>query len=82
MGVYFLVIEEELGVRPPYGIVVCGDGERHRIENDAALRAWVLDLAGRIRAARDQVATPIPVSPKPGQCRPCGLRGHCRQARL
>lgn len=81
MGVYFLVIEEELGVRPPYGIVVCG-GERHRIENDAALRAWVIDLAGRIRAARRQVATPILVHPMPGQCRPCGLRIHCRQARL
>ena len=53
----------------------------HRIENDEALRAWVLDLAGQIRAARASVTVPIAVNPKPGQCRPCGIRGHCGQAR-
>ena len=26
MGVYFVVIEEELGVRLPYGVIVLGDG--------------------------------------------------------
>ena len=82
MGVYFLVIEDQLGVRPPHGFIVTGDGTRHRVENDDALRAWVLELAGRIRAARESVAAPIPVTPKPGQCRPCGMRGQCSQARL
>ena len=82
MGVYFLLIEEELGVRPPHGVVVLGDGTRHRIENDALLRAWVLGLAGRIREARKNVTVPIPVTPKPGQCRPCGMREHCGQARV
>jgi CRISPR-associated exonuclease Cas4 len=80
MGVYFLLIEDRLGVRPPHGFLVCGDGTRHRIENDASLRAWVLDLAGQIRAARQEVDQPIPVHPVPGQCRPCGMRGHCGQA--
>ena len=81
VGVDFLLIEEQLGVRPEYGIVVTGDGQRHRIQNDDALRAWVLDLAGRIREARKAVMAPIPVTPKPGQCRPCGMRGSCGQAR-
>jgi hypothetical protein len=45
------------------------------------LRAWVLELAARIRAANAEVMRPIPVSPWPGQCRPCGMRGHCSQAR-
>ena len=82
MGCYFLLIEEELRIRPSHGFIVCGDGTRHRIENTDELRAWVLDLAGQIRAARAAVDQPIPVNPMPGQCRPCGMRGHCGQARL
>lgn len=82
MGCYFLLVEEETGIRPPHGFIVCGDGTRHRIENSDDLRAWVLDLARQIRAARAAVAQPIPVKPVPGQCRPCGMRGQCGQARL
>jgi|SRR5512135_1784346 CRISPR-associated exonuclease Cas4 len=82
MGCYFLLIEEELRIRPTHGFIVCGDGARHRIENTEELRAWVLDLAGQIRAARREVDQPILVNPKPGQCRPCGQRGNCGQARL
>jgi CRISPR-associated exonuclease Cas4 len=82
MGCYFLLVEEELRIRPSHGFIVCGDGTRHRIDNTDALRAWVLDLAGQIRAARAVVNQPIPVNPVPGQCRPCGMRGHCGQARL
>jgi len=81
LGVYFLLIEEQFGVRPPHGFVVTGDGVRHRVENTEQLRAWVLDLAGQVRAARAAVTAPIPVRPRPGQCGPCGMRGHCGQAR-
>ena len=82
MGVYFLLVEEELRIRPTHGFIVCGDGTRHRVENTGELRAWVLGLAGQIRAARARVGEVIPVNPKPGQCRPCGMRGKCGQARL
>src|SRR5262249_10531675 len=82
MGVYFLLAEERFGVRPSHGFIVCGDGERHRIDNSAELRAWVLGLAGQIRTARATVREPISVRPVPGQCRPCGMRCHCQQARL
>jgi CRISPR-associated exonuclease Cas4 len=82
MGCYFLLIEEELRIRPSHGVIVCGDGTRHRVENTDELRAWVIELAGQIRAARANVSQPIPVSPKPGQCRPCGMREHCGQARV
>jgi CRISPR-associated exonuclease Cas4 len=81
LAVDFLLVEEWYGVRPPHGFVVTGDGRRHKVENTEELRAWVLDLAGQVRAARTAVTAPIPVSPRPGQCRPCGLRGHCSQAR-
>lgn len=82
MGVYFLLIEERYGVRPPHGYVVLGTGKRHRIDNDAKLRAWVLDLAEQIRAARARITEPIPANPRPGQCRSCGQRPDCSQARL
>jgi CRISPR-associated exonuclease Cas4 len=82
MGVYFLLVEEELRIRPSHGFIVSGDGTRHRIDNTEELRAWVLDLARQIRAARAAVNQPIPVSPRPGQCRFCGMRTHCGQARL
>ena len=82
MGVYFLLIEQKLRIRPTHGFIVCGDGTRHRIENTDELRAWVLDVAGQIRAARAAVTQPILVNPTPGQCRPCGMRGHCGQARI
>lgn len=45
----------------------------HRAQME--LRAWVLDLVGQIRALRGEVNRPIPVHPKPGQCRPCGCGG-------
>ena len=82
MGCYFLLVEAELRIRPSHGFIVCGDGTRHRIENTEELRAFVLEVAGQIRAARASIRQPIPVQPKPGQCRPCGMRGHCRQAML
>jgi len=82
MGAYFVLVEDQLKVRPSHGFIVCGDGTRHRIENTEELRSWVLDLAGQIRAARKAVTEPIPVDPIPAQCHPCGMRGHCGQARL
>jgi len=55
MGVYFLLVEEQLRIRPSHGFIVLGDGTRHQIENTDDLRAWVLDLAGQIQAASSAV---------------------------
>lgn len=82
LGVDFLVIEDRLKRRPSHGFIVTGDGTRHRVENTAELRAWVLEVAGQIRAARANITREIVVNPVPGQCRPCGMREHCGQARL
>jgi CRISPR-associated exonuclease Cas4 len=81
MGVYFLLAEERFRVKPSHGFIVCGDDTRHRIDNTDELRAWVLGMAGQIRAARAAVTWPIAVKPVAGQCHPCGMRGHCGQAR-
>jgi len=68
MACYFLLIEEELRIRPTHGFIVLGDGTRHRIENEESLRAWVIELAAQIRAARKAVTVPIAVNPSAGQC--------------
>lgn len=77
MGVYFLIIEERYGVRPPYGYVVLGSGERKKIANDEKLRAWVLELAGQIREARRKLHVPTDPRPRPAQCHACGQRENC-----
>lgn len=81
MGMYFILIEDRLGVRLPHGVTVCGDGTRHRIENDDALRAWVLDLAGRIREVRGGDDGADPGQSGAGRV-PRGMLGLCGQARV
>lgn len=79
MGVYFLLIEEETGVAPPYGVIVLGDGTRHEVKNTPELRGWVLNIAEQIRAARRQIGASIPVRQPPAKCRACGMREGCGQ---
>jgi CRISPR-associated exonuclease Cas4 len=59
-----------------------GDGSRHWIDNSEELRAWEFDLARQIRTAKAAVERPNSVERMPGQCRLCGQRTHCGQARL
>ena len=77
IGVYLLLIEEQYGVRPPYGVLVLGDGRRVKIPNTDALRAWVLAIAERIRQHRERLDLPLPPPSNPRQCRGCGQRHHC-----
>jgi hypothetical protein len=43
--VYFPLIEDQLGVRPTYGVIACGDGWRYQVDSSDELRAWSLDVA-------------------------------------
>jgi CRISPR-associated exonuclease Cas4 len=78
---YFLLIEEEFGVRPPFGVVVIRDGERVGVENTEALRLEVLAVAREIREHRRSIGEEIPVRQPAAKCRACGQRGNCGQAR-
>lgn len=80
LGAYFLLIEEEYGVRPPFGVVVLGDGSRVEVPNTDALRAEVLAIAAEIREHRAQLSEPIPVRQPANKCRACGQRANCDQA--
>jgi hypothetical protein len=78
--VYFLLLEEETGVRPLYGVIVTRNGKREIVRNTDELRAWMLGVVEEIRAARKQVAEIIQENPRPGQCRGCGMWKGCREA--
>ena len=79
LGVYLILIEEETDIRPPHGYVVLGDGQRHRVENTAELRAQVLAIAEQIRAAKPDLAEIIQVCQPASKCRGCGVREACGQ---
>jgi CRISPR-associated exonuclease Cas4 len=79
LGAYFLLVEEEYGVRPPFGVVVIRDGERVEVENTEALRSEVLSIAEKIREHRRRLEEDIPVSQPAWKCRVCGQRKNCRQ---
>jgi CRISPR-associated exonuclease Cas4 len=81
LGTYFILIEEHYGVRPAFGVIVTGDGRRKRIANTEELRAWVLEVARQVREAWPQVELEIAASPERWQCRVCGQRSRCQQAR-
>ena len=77
LGVYLLLVEEHYGVRPPYGVLVLGDGRRVKIAQSEALRGWVLAMAEGIRRHRQQLGVALPPPANPRHCLGCGQRGHC-----
>ena len=80
LGTYFILIEEQYGVRPPFGVVVLGDGSRVEVSNTDALRSEVLSIAAEIRERRARLADPVPVSQPASKCQRCGQRPNCGQA--
>jgi len=81
LATYFILIEEEFGVRPPHGFIVAGDGNREKVENSEGLRERVLEIADAIRQARSRIEEEVRVTPERWQCRVCGARSKCRQSR-
>lgn len=79
VGAYLLLVEEAYGFRPPYGVVVLGDGREAKIPNTARLRRWTLSVAEDIRAQRADASRLAHVRPTPGKCRSCAVRDHCTQ---
>ena len=76
LGVYFILIEDHYGVRPPHGFIVLQGGRRERVENTPELRERVLAVAAEIREHRGRLEEEIQVSPARWQCRVCGQRSH------
>lgn len=81
LGTYFVLIEEEYGVRPAFGVIVLGNGSRVTVKNTERLRSKVLDVAEKIREHRRNIREEIPVRQPAAKCRACGQRANCERAR-
>ena len=79
LGVYLVLVEEEYGVRPPYGFIILRDGERIKVKNKRRLRSRVIGIAERIRAHRQQLDEPLSPPATPAKCRNCSQRQNCEQ---
>src|SRR4051794_22195321 len=82
LGAYFILLEEEYGVRPPFGVIVLGDGSRVEVKNTERLRSAVLEVAEKIREHRRNIEEEIRVRAVAAKCRACGQRPNCGQARV
>ncbi len=67
-------------MRPPFGVVVLGDGSRVEVKNTEGLRSEVLGIAEKIREHRRTIREEIPVRQPAAKCRVCGQRVNCEQA--
>jgi CRISPR-associated exonuclease Cas4 len=75
LAAYCLLVEEEYGQPPPYGIIKYRD-QTYAIEYTAQLRAQLLSVLAEMR----QNLTADDVSPShanPNRCRSCGYREEC-----
>jgi CRISPR-associated exonuclease Cas4 len=82
LGAYALLVEEDLGARPPYGLLRYRE-HTFRLPNDDALRRAVLATLAAMR--RDLAAPPDGDGPprshdEPTRCRFCGHRAHCTKS--
>ena len=75
LAAYCLLVEENFGVRPPYGILQYRDGA-FAIDYTDDLEADLLDLLAEMRATRAE-ADPDPDHDDPRRCAACGLRAAC-----
>jgi CRISPR-associated exonuclease Cas4 len=77
LAAYCLLVEEQEGRAPPYGILKYDD-RAFEVDYSPALRAELLDILAGIRGdlrARDVHRS----HDEPGRCRGCGYRDRCEQ---
>ncbi|WP_374686604.1 PD-(D/E)XK nuclease family protein [Promineifilum sp.] len=75
LAAYCLLVEENYGVRPPFGILQYRDGA-FAIDYTEELEADLLDLLDEMRAASAD-PDPEPDHADPRRCAGCGVRGAC-----
>jgi CRISPR-associated exonuclease Cas4 len=81
LAAYCLLVEEQEGQAPPYGIVKYRD-QAFEIDYTPALRGELLNTLGAMRRdlqARDAGHSVGRSHEEPGRCRGCGYRDHCDQ---
>jgi CRISPR-associated exonuclease Cas4 len=75
LAAYCLLVEENFGVRPPYGILQYQD-QAFAIDYTGDLEADLLDVLDEMRAAREET-DPDPDHHERQRCAACGVRQAC-----
>jgi CRISPR-associated exonuclease Cas4 len=77
LAAYCLLVEEEYGQPPPYGIIRYHD-QTYAVEYTAQLRAELLSVLAEMR--QDLAATDVsPSHASPNRCRGCSYRDECEK---
>ena len=77
LAAYCLLVEEEFGQPPPYGIIKYHD-QAYAIEYTEQLRAQLLSVLAEMR--QDLAANDVdPSHANPNRCRSCGYREDCEE---
>jgi len=76
---YCALVEDQMRVRVPYGLVIYAGHQVRRVEYTDASRAWLAQVIDEVRTARK-----LPVIRRnhniAGRCSGCGLRARCDQS--
>ena len=73
---YCLLLEEEYGQAPPYGILQYGDGHQVKIKYTPQLKQELIDTMGEMRGLQ----LPRGWHPNQRRCRRCSMRTRCDMA--
>jgi len=76
---YCALVEEQLGERVPYGLVIYAGQQVRRVEFTDANRAWLMQTIAAVQAARLQREATRNHNQR-GRCSGCGVRDKCDQA--
>jgi CRISPR-associated exonuclease Cas4 len=77
LAAYCLLVEEEYGRPPPYGIIKYHD-QTYAVEYTAQLRAELISVLAKMR--QDLAAADVcPSHANPNRCRSCGYREECEE---
>jgi CRISPR-associated exonuclease Cas4 len=76
VGAQCLLVAETYGVRPPFGVVVLGDGKDVRVPFDGGLERAVLDAMSEMRTVLAGNREPGPRW-QAGKCTGCGHHDRC-----
>ena len=77
LAAYCLLVEEEVGQPPPYGIIKYHD-QTYAVEYTAQLRTELLGVLAEMR--QDLAAADVsPSHASPNRCRSCGYREECEE---
>jgi len=76
---YCALVEDQMRVRVPYGLVIYAGQQVRRVEYTDASRTWLAQVIDEVREAR---LLPIVMRNHhiSGRCSGCGLRPHCDQS--